>query len=68
MIRILFIFFLLPLFSDAQKIKANEYDKFLKQRRVETFPLTVQQGKNTKTDMNLRSDSVSFFMQLSGRI
>ena len=68
MIRIVFILLILPVVSGAQKIKINEYDKFLKQRKVETFPLTIQQGKNTKTDLALRSDSVSFSLQLSGTI
>jgi len=63
-----FISFLLflPLFSFAQKIKVNEYDKFLKQRRVESFPLTIKTDPKIKMAISFGSLGSSFFLQLTG--
>ncbi|HVG39979.1 MAG TPA: energy transducer TonB [Chitinophagaceae bacterium] len=64
--RIFVLILLLPLFSGAQKIKVNEYDKFIKQRRVESFPLLVKSDQQIKLSVSLRSVGSSIFLQLTG--
>ncbi len=62
---IVFILFL-PLISFSQKIKVNEYDKFLKKRRVESIPLTIKTEPKIKMAISFGSIGTSFYLQLSG--
>ncbi|MEO6071047.1 MAG: energy transducer TonB [Chitinophagaceae bacterium] len=64
--RILIILLLFPLFLPAQKIKVNEYDKFIKMRRVESFPIILKTAPDIKLAISLRSIGTSVFLQLSG--
>ena len=64
--RIIFILLLLPFYSGAQKIKVNEFDKFIKQRRVETFPLQVISVTNIRLAISFSAIGSKFFVQLSG--
>ncbi len=68
MTRILFFLFLAPLISPAQRIKINEYDRFLKQRTIETYPLAILTGGNNSAILTFRSDSTNTFMKLNGRV
>lgn len=61
---IILLFF--PLATGAQKLKFNEYDKYLKQRRVESFPVKLKSTPEIKMDISLRYVGTSFFVQLTG--
>ncbi len=62
----IFFIFLLPLISFSQKIKVNEYDKFLKKRRVESFPLTIKTDPRMKMAISFGSVGSSLYLQLNG--
>ena len=64
--RLFFLLLLMPLFSDAQKIRINEVDKFIKQKRIETFPLTLLSSSNIKLAVTLSSVGSAVYVQLSG--
>lgn len=64
--RIIFVFFFLPLLLNAQKIKVNEFDKFIKQKRIETFPLTLLSAAKNKMAVTLSSVGPALYLQLSG--
>lgn len=64
--RIIPFLLFLPLFSIAQKIKLNEYDKFIQQRRIESFPLTLKDASDVKMDITLIAIGTTYYVQLSG--
>lgn len=64
--RLLYFLLLLPLLSSAQKIRINEIDKFIKQKRIETFPLTLLSSSNIKLAVTLSAVGSSVYVQLSG--
>ena len=64
--RLFFLLLLMPLFSSAQKIRINEVDKFIKQKRIETFPLTLLSSSNIKLAVTLSSVGSAVYIQLSG--
>lgn len=64
--RIIFLLLLFPVCAGAQKIKVNEFDKFIRQRRVESFPLVLKTAPEIKLAISLRSVGTSVFLQLSG--
>jgi TonB family protein len=62
---IVFLFFL-PLISFSQKIKVNEYDKFLKKRKIESFPLTIKTDPKIKMAISFGAIDSSLYLQLNG--
>lgn len=65
--RLLFIIlFFLPLIGFAQKVKVNEYDKFIKQRRIEVEPLPVLVTKTAKVSLAYKAIGSSLYLSLSG--
>ena len=64
--RIIFVFCFLPLLLNAQKIKVNELDKFIKQKRIETFPLMILSAAKNKMAVTLSSVGPVLYLQLSG--
>jgi len=64
--KILLLLPLLPLFLFAQKVKINEFDKFVKQRRIEFEPLTVYTTPKAKVSIALRSVGTDYFLTISG--
>ncbi len=64
--RIFFLLLFLPFISQAQKIKVNEFDKFIKQRRVESFPLTVKEDPKINMSISFGAVGSSCYVQLSG--
>ncbi|HVG40309.1 MAG TPA: hypothetical protein VM888_01765, partial [Chitinophagaceae bacterium] len=63
---IIIILFLFPLIGISQKIKLNEYDKFLKQRRIETSTTTLKAGAAEGMSVSLKSLGNNYIMVLSG--
>lgn len=57
---------ILPLFVFAQKIKTNEYDKFIKQKVIETAPVNVKTGLNTGMSVSLRAVGTDYYVNLKG--
>ena len=64
--RVLLFLLLLPFFSQAQKLKLNEYDKFIKLRRMETLPVTVKGDEAGKMALSFSSVGADFYLQLNG--
>ena len=64
--RIFILFLLFPFCALAQKIKVNEFDKFIRQQRVESFPVMIKDKSDIKLAVSLRSVGSSFFLLLSG--
>lgn len=63
--QLLPILLLLPLSIFAQKFKFNGYDKFLKQKVIETYSSTLKSGDNA-TAMAIKSVGTSFVISLKG--
>ena len=55
-----------PLFASAQKIKLNEYDKFIKQRRIETTASSVKIGKDVDLAISFKSVGPTIYTLLNG--
>ena len=67
MIRHITILLLIaPLFASAQKIKLNEYDKFIKQRRIETTASSVKIGKDVDLAISFKSVGPTIYTLLNG--
>ena len=64
--RFLVCLLLVPFLSSAQKLKLNEYDKFVKQRRMETFPVTIKQEPSAKAAIAYNSVGSDFYLQING--
>jgi TonB family protein len=64
--RIINILIFLPLIAAGQKIRINEFDKFIKQRRIESFPLTLASAAQVKMAVSFSSVGPSLYMQLTG--
>ena len=60
------LFLLIPFFGLAQKIKVNEYDKFLKQRRIETSSATLKSGANVGMSVSFKSLGQNYIAVLTG--
>ena len=58
--------FLLPVLLHAQKIKLNEYDRFVKQRKIETFPVMLKDAPGVKMSAAYLSTGPSLYLQLTG--
>lgn len=57
---------LLPFFGIAQKLKTNEFDKFIKQRKVEVYPLSIVSGTKSNVSISLAATGSSLTVLLSG--
>jgi hypothetical protein len=64
--RFLFILFVLPLATFAQRIEVNEVDKFTKERRVQTSYANLKIGMQAGLAASFRSVGSSYFMNIAG--
>lgn len=64
--RFVVFLFLLPFLTEAQKIRLNEYDKFIRQRRIETFPVNIKQEPPAKMALCFGSAGTDFYLQING--
>ena len=64
--RLPFLMLLLPLGIFAQKVKVNEYDKFIKQRRIELEPLPIMSTDKVQVRLTYTSIGSNFYVLLSG--
>lgn len=64
--NIILILFFFPFAAIGQKIKVNEYDKFLKQRRIETSAVTLKAGANVGMSVSFKSLGTNYIAILSG--
>ena len=62
----LLLFMLLPFAAAAQKLKMNEFDKYIKQRHIEFEPLTVFNSPKAKVSLSLKCIGSEFFLTISG--
>lgn len=56
---------LLPFVTIAQKIKFNGYDKFLKQKVIETVPVTLKNGENAAS-LTMKAVGSNFYISIKG--
>lgn len=64
--NILAVLFLLPLAGLCQKIKQNEFDRFIKQRKIETSVSNLKSASGTQLNASLQSVGPKFFVLLTG--
>lgn len=64
--KLLSVLLLLPLTLLAQKIRINEYDKFIKQQRVESHPLSITTTPNMKLSVCFTAVGSELYIQLIG--
>ena len=57
---------LLPLSLTAQKVKINEYDKYVKQRRIELEPMPIYQTAKAKVSVALTGTGTDYFITIGG--
>ncbi|HWJ30247.1 MAG TPA: energy transducer TonB [Flavisolibacter sp.] len=57
---------LTPIFVLSQKLKVNEYDKFIKQRRVEVEPMSILTNDKSKLSLGFLATGSSLFTSLNG--
>lgn len=63
---IFFLVLALPVISTAQKIKLNAYDKFIRQKRVESYPLTIRETEKVKMSIAFEAIGSTCYIKLSG--
>lgn len=64
--KLLYVILLLPLAASSQKTLVNEYDKFIKQRRIEIEPLTILSAANAKVTLAFNAVGNGLYLLLSG--
>lgn len=65
--KTLFLFFvLLPFLSLAQRLKVNEYDKFIKERRIELEPIQISSSEKANISLAFNAVRTDLFVQISG--
>src|SRR6476620_3608776 len=64
--RMLCVLLMLPLFTKAQKIKINEFDKFIKQQRVVSDPINICATPKMKLSVCLSAIGADMYIQLIG--
>src|SRR5690242_17206026 len=57
---------MVPFFSYAQKLKVNEYDKFIKQRRIEVEPMPIFANDKANLSLSYLATGTSLFTSLNG--
>ncbi len=60
------ILFLLPIAALPQKTRVNEYDKFIRQRRIEIEPLTILSSEKSNVSLTFNSIGPGLYLLLSG--
>jgi len=60
------ILIFLPFATLAQKIRLNEFDKFIKQHRIESFPLSLFSASHMKMSVCLSAVGPKLYIQLVG--
>lgn len=55
-----------PFIGFAQKIKVNEFDKFIKQRHIETTPVVLKAGGTEGMSVAFKSNGTNFTALLTG--
>jgi len=63
---LLILLFLIPVFGISQKIKINEYDRFLKQRRIEAEPVPILFSPKAKVYLTYIGLGSVAYVQVSG--
>jgi TonB family protein len=61
-----FLLILFPLTTIAQKLKLNQYDKFIRQQRLESFPVPLKSGEGMELSLSLHAVGPTFFLHLLG--
>ena len=64
--RTVLFLLLLPLATLAQKVKINEYDKYIRQRRIEMEPITVMSSSGAQISLTYNCIGSTFYVLLSG--
>jgi TonB family protein len=64
--KLLSVLLLLPIITLAQKIRINEYDKFIKQQRVESHPLSIANSPDMKLSVCFSAEGSNLYLQLIG--
>ena len=64
--KIVLILLLIPSIAFCQKIKVNEVDKFIKQRRIETTSSVLKNGSNIGLSITLKAVGSNYFVLLTG--
>ena len=64
--KLLSVLLLLPIATLAQKIRINEYDKFIKQQRVESYPLSIANSPEMKLSVCFSAEGSNLYIQLIG--
>lgn len=58
--------FFLPVVCFAQKVRVNEYDKFVKQTRIELEPFTILSSEKSNVSLAFNSLGNGMYVQFSG--
>ncbi len=64
--RIIFLLLLLPMAAFTQVVKINEYDKFIRQRRIELEPLPILATTTANVSLTYHCIGSTFYVILSG--
>ena len=64
--KVLLPFLLFPLATIAQKLKVNEYDKYLKQKVIETTTEALKTGVENYAALSLKAVGNTYFVSLKG--
>lgn len=64
--RTVLLLMLLPLLALAQKVKINEYDKFIRQRRIEMEPVALMASSGASISLTYHCIGSTFYVLLSG--
>jgi hypothetical protein len=64
--QIIILLLIFPFVASAQKIKLNEYDKFIKQRRIETTASSVKTAKDVDLAISFKSVGPTLYTLLNG--
>jgi micrococcal nuclease len=64
--KFLLIILFIPSIAFCQKIKVNEIDKFIKQRRIETTSSVLKSGLNLGLSITLKAVGSNYFVVLNG--
>ncbi len=64
--KVLLPLLLIPMIAFTQKVKTNEYDKFIKQRRIEFEPIPILSSPEAKVSLTFHCIGSNLYVQLSG--
>lgn len=63
---LILLFALFPFLGSAQQVKVNEYDRFTKQRRVESEPLRIYNAGKANVSVAYRAAGPVLYLQMNG--